>query len=416
MIFENNECFSLEDLNTSVLSLIEKIRSPFDKLMNLVNNGLPIFYKTNSHLLSRQQLQQERFEPNYFIYYLTKYRQELYQKITELCENKNIKISITGLQCSGKSYFLADFVLRQRTLGKNSMFRILYINDSKAFLSDPNEYMFIELLSALCFDFELVSMNNENLTEINELPKKINSQKEILECLIFFKRKGINSILFQTFLQLLKSYYEFDYELDNIKIKKKLILVWDQLNDLFKNNNDPEEPKIFNSIDNSNCFHCRLVSASNINQNIPNRNSNYNIPVQFEINPFLCFANYSKRNEKELFELILAEAAYFHPKDITEIKMETYARQLFKYLNESIIEYFYYKKEIISSITFEKAKIAYFENRKNSIRKLEINFQNEYFKNYVELLEYYTFLRKIITYEEYLELKTKTEEVKVYFL
>ena len=413
MIFENNECFRLEDLDNSVLSLIENIRSPFDKLTNLVKNGLPIFYKTNSHLLSRLQLQNERFEQNNFIYYFTKYRQQLYQEITELCKNKNKKISMTGLQCSGKSYFLADFVLRERALGKNSMFRILYINNSKAFLSDPGEYMFIELLTAICFDFDLEKMHNENFTEINELPSKINSQKEIIECLSLFKTNGINHKLLKKFLQLLKIYYESDYELENIKIKKKLILVWDQLNDLFKNNSDSQKQKIFNSIDDIICFHCRLVSASNTNQNMQNRNSNFN--DQFEINPFLCFANISERNEKELFELILAETTYFHPSNIKATQLDTYARQLFIYLNESIIEYFYYKKQNISSMTFEEAKKNYLENRKNSIRKLEINFQKEYLKNYVELIEYYTFFRKIITFEEYLELKTKKAEIKVCF-
>ena len=66
-------------------------------------------------------------------------------------------------------------------------------------------------------------------------------------------------------------------------------------------------------------------------------------------------------------------------------------------------------------MTFEEAKKNYLENRKNSIRKLEINFQKEYLKNYVELIEYYTFFRKIITFEEYLELKTKKAEIKVCF-
>jgi len=331
---------------------------PFDKLCRLVPKGLPIFYKVHLPLLSRLNLQKKRFSETYFLYYFTKYRQQLYQEIMEGCKNKKLtNISITGLQCTGKSYFLADFVLRQRALGEKLEFRILYINSSRTFLSEPVNYIFIELLSAICFDFDLEKIAYENLVEMKELPQKINSQTELLECLIFLKRRWFltQPELLQNFFQLLREYYEFK--------GKMLLCVWDQLNELYRSSNDSDEQRIFKVIDNDKCFHCRLVSASNTNENMINRNSTLNIT--FEINPFLVFANKSEGNENELFELVLAEAIYVRPSDILPNQIYIYAKQVFELINESIIEYLYYKKQKFSSKTFEEAKKTYLENRKN---------------------------------------------------
>ena len=140
--FEQIEYFHLDDLADPVLNMITKIRMPFDKLCRLVPKGLPIFYKVHLPLLSRLNLQKKRFSETYFLYYFTKYRQQLYQEIMEGCKNKKLtNISITGLKCTGKSYFLADFVLRQRALGEKSEFRILYINSNQRIIYSLKYYL-----------------------------------------------------------------------------------------------------------------------------------------------------------------------------------------------------------------------------------------------------------------------------------
>jgi len=242
---------------------------------------------------------------------------------------------------------------------------------------------------------------------MKELPQKINSQKELLECLIFLERTGflIEPELLQIFFQLLREYYEFK--------GKKLIFIWDQLNELYQKSCDSTKRGIFKAIDNDKCFHCRLVSASNTNENMINRNSTLNIT--FEINPFLVFANKSEGNENELFELVLAEAIYVRPSDILPNQIYIYAKQVFELINESIIEYLYYKKQKFSSKTFEEAKKTYLENRKNSIRSLEINFRQQFFQNAFELISYYKSLRKLLTFQEYLELEKKNDGEKVDF-
>ena len=386
------------------------IRKPFDELIQKTPDGLPNFYKVNGNLLSRQGLQKDRFSKTEFTYYFTKYRQKISEELIKDCkmETKFNRFSITGLQCSGKSFFLADFVLRQRALGEKSDFRILYVNATKFFLQEPKPYLFVELLAAVCFDIDLASSESES---ISELPSEITSEKQIVQCLKFLlKRQNEwfqNRSLFTEFLEKLKDFY-------NSK-GKKLILLWDQINELFKIQYEFEKT-IFKAIAEAKNFDIRIVSASNTNEEMEDRKNNES-NKEIEINPYLSFADTSEgnENENELYELILAEAKdqKNRPVDIKESEIAAYVKALLKLIDNSIIEYFYFKftAKNICSLKFEDAKKKYDNERKRSIQDLEEKYRNKFIETYNNLCDYHISLKKILTFQEYANLKKPEEKV-----
>ena len=92
-------------------------------------------------------LQNDRFRDEKFLYLQTKSRKKIFDELMILIESKEKCIlSLTGLQGSGKSHFLADFVLRNRLEFKSSKMRILYVNNCAQYVESPFEYIFYELL------------------------------------------------------------------------------------------------------------------------------------------------------------------------------------------------------------------------------------------------------------------------------
>ena len=398
----------MENFQTKVdiLEDLKEIAKPFNELIEKAPTGLPNFYKVNSFLISRKFLQtsNDRFSRKHFLYYFTNYRQQVSSELLQICKEQKMvkKISITGLQCSGKSYFLADFVLRQRALGKESDFRILYINCSESFIQNT-EGLFFELLATVCFDLDLLELSHQKLTLISQLPTKLDSQKEIVECLMFLRHLSFSKLgsKLHSFLELLKEYYQ--------RIGKILMLIWDQINELFRPDHFIKQ-NIFEEIDRSDCFDIRIVSASNTNENLQKRKTDME-NTEIEINPFLSFSNFSEGNERELYELILAEAKQKEnrPFDIPdeEPKIVDYAKELVNFVGNSIIEYFYFKRGGVSIFTFEEAKKSYYGNRNDTIRELETEFRKKFVTNYVSLKNYSNCLKKMITFEEYEKLPTE---------
>ena len=137
----------------------------------------PKFYKIDSTLLSPNLLQQDRYLESNFTYLSTKYRDLIYEKIQKNQESE--KIVLTGIQSSGKSFFLSDFVLRQRSLGENSKNRVLYVNNSEEYWANPIRYIINELIYALCFDCD----EDKMLDDLADPPyqnSQINSKNQII--------------------------------------------------------------------------------------------------------------------------------------------------------------------------------------------------------------------------------------------
>jgi len=92
------------------LKKLEIIKSLF---LQLSENPLPDFYSVNQRVLSMNNMQKDRFRNDRFIYLQTKQRKNMFvQMMNEINSKKKGKLTVSGLQGSGKSHFLADFVFR----------------------------------------------------------------------------------------------------------------------------------------------------------------------------------------------------------------------------------------------------------------------------------------------------------------
>lgn len=336
------------------------------------------------------QLQNYRYLEDIFIYFNTQYRIVIREEIDKIIEF-NIKslIYLKGLMGSGKSYFLSDYVLQKRFQGKESRFRILYINNSEAFLRNPIPYLFNEIKYMLCFDFE--DNNNEfdfkNSFEILDKDQSIDGWE-------FYKK----------FLKDLKKYF--------LRQNKKLILIWDQINVLYREQRRNEQGfLIYSTLSNNFTFFDHIILiVSNENQEINLKNI---VADVIEMNPFQVFTN------SEFESLIEAETYYFKliPCDLKEkITISKYIFELCKLLNYSISEYHCYKlgawneKKNLSNISKETAetnKNQYIENRKIEITNSEEKFRLEYLKKNNDLCEYYLTIRKLIVYNDALSMEVE---------
>ena len=63
----------------------------------------------------------------------------------------------------------------------------------------------------------------------------------------------------------------------------------------------------------------------------------------------------------------------------------------------------------------KKQKRHIWKTGKINIRSLEINFRQQFFQNAFELISYYKSLRKLLTFQEYLELEKINDGEKVDF-
>ena len=282
-------------------------------------------------MISRNLLQQDKYNQAYFLYYFTEIRKQYYNEIIEFLKTKK-QILINSAQGSGKSYFLSDLVLRQRILGSDSEFRILYINSSENYLKQSRSYLFLELLATVSMDFD--ENSKWSFCVLEKLPKIIENPKKLLDCLFFVKSSSNNAFPKNiiVLLTLLKEYY-------NTK-GKKFVLIWDQVNELYRKTNEyHSEIEIYKMLDNNECFDCCVIgSTNNVKDIIIRLDLAYEDDFIFELNPFLMFST----EKKELLPLIYEEAIGFHPKDNNEKDILSYAEKLFNYLEGSLTEYYYY--------------------------------------------------------------------------
>ena len=345
----------------------------------MIPEEMPKFYAINKAILSMNSMQPDRYFEKTFLYYNTLYRDSIKNQIDEhLSSELGFKIQLKGLMGSGKSYFLSDYVLRKRVQRQKAKFRIMYANNSEQFLRSPLPYLFNELKYMICFDFDRddgldfkkwFKILNENQSIMN----KENYMKFLLELKLYYNSKGI-----------------------------KVILIWDQINVIYRDENKTESGfSIYKTMtDNYTYFDNIILSASNNNKEI---NLEVEEIITIEMNPFEVF------NKKEFRSLIETEASIFNliPSDIKKEAILHYVSEFSDILNFSISEYYFYKsttwdiKLHCSNIkdNTEKTNLTnYFDNREIAIRRSEQNFRKEYLKNIDDLNFYHSTLKKIQVY------------------
>ena len=336
---------------------------------------MPNLYAIDRMTLSMNELQSDRYMEREFLYYNTLYRDSIREKIEcLLTEPKNRKIHLVGLMGSGKSYFLSDYVLRNRFQGPEHKFRILYINNSQEFLSDHINYLFNEIKYMVCLDFENNKFDFEGWLEKlyqSRFPRKHSIYFEFLEELkIYYKSRGIS-----------------------------LILIWDQINVMYRMKKQNKLGfQIYSELTgNESYFDHMVLSASNNNQEI---NIEASKIITIEMNPFDIF------NKKELVNLIEAETEFFKliPLDVNKENIFEYVSALSESLNFSVTEYYFYKFtawdsklhcSIISKNSAETNENNYFTARSIAIQKSERKFREEYLKDDNDVNFYNSIIKKI---------------------
>ena len=403
--------------NTPLNDIIMKIKESFSDLKSkLEDNTLPNFYRISTRFVSPNPIMETRFMKPHFSYYFSNYLQKQYKALIARLKYKS-KIAIKGFEASGKSYFLSDFVLRQRLLASTSNFCIFYIHCSKNFLHDPIKYLLNEILYMITI-YMKDDENVEDLTldEISEFPDTIESLQSLLECYNCLKGSTFpDSQLYYQFFKLLKRYY-------NDK-DKRFILIIDQINDLY-GFIKPQTISFYEAIDNCECFDCvGVCEAYNNNANYSKRNRKNDISL--EISPFEIFS--SKR--KELLKVIYEETGDFKPLDIDKRSFHDYSEKLFNLLKGSVVEYSYYKEfnvKTIGDMTFREAIDNYNFQRNNKVMISEASFIREIVKAPINVLAnwqnipsdspfmcYTADKRFLLTYERYLSMED--DEQKVFF-
>ena len=360
-------------INNFFVDINEKLKGSF----------LPDFYSVNNFALSMNYLQTDRYLEKSFVYYHTNHRKSIMMKIDEIMrKNKKNKILITGLQGSGKSHFLSHFVLSHRIQGINSKLRILYVNNSAHYLQTSLDYIINELKYMLCCD-------------IVEGDKQFSDF--LLEHLILFDKvlhSGKKQLLFD-FLVLLKD------KLNSRNIK--LILIWDQINVLYREPHKYFELlKFFQQISNNfKFFDDVFLSSSNNNLELSDLK---NFALSIEFNSFEIFEN------EELPNLIRFESYCYKPKDIQVEKVGEFSKCLCSFLNNSITEYYYYKKSLwnreeklslIPNMMQAEAFSYYLNERSIAIRESERKFRNEYINSPDKMISYYQAINKLLTHQEF---------------
>jgi len=368
------------------------------KLNDLNYKELPHFYSVNASLLSSNLLQKDKYLENHFSYYFTEHRKTIYDEIQKVPKG-TLKVVLNGIQDSGKSFFLSDYVLRQRFFGKESNSRITYINNSEEFVKDQTMYIMRELIYALCLDLE-----EENELKDLEYPpiidKNIKTKNQITHWLHYLD-KDFDVEPLKKFLIAIKEYLN--------KKGIKVVLVWDQINVLFRLGSLESFKELFKTLCSYIYFDLILVSASNNNQQI------YDIVRKddhvLNVNPFEIF------NEDELKKLISLDCETYHPKNFKDVV--SYTNKVFELVQGSLSEYHHFKKAWywgdfkcdISLNTYEEIKEEYKNSRYRFISESEQKFQQEKIHNSAELEDYINCLRKFRVYKKYREITDKDEMV-----
>lgn len=334
----------------------------------------------------------------------------LYEDILRQFQETNLKKScLTGLQSSGKSFFLSDFVLRQRVLGEKSKFRILYINNNEDFGIDSVDYLWNELFYMLLSDIEIYDQGD--LTELNyDDFKNFSTKKELFQALYSLKQE-IDFTKFFDFLRKIKKYFQ--------KKGIKLMIVWDQINVLFRPPPPHPNPRRMNFFweltESSFYFEYFIFSASNSNTEM---NQKYLEKYkENEINPFSLFTF------REIYHLVFQELQNHLPKDVPNSLREIYdyTFRVCCLCNFSLSEYHSYKLScwdrkkkvfLLPKMTETEISENFLESRKQEIIDSEDKFRSENIKNIFALRDYYIALRKIITFEEFLQIKDQEQKVK----
>ena len=377
---EENKVFIKENLDLNFVDEhISLIKDFYDEIAQQIQGDLPIFYNVNKIALSMNLLQYDRYLEEDFLYYQTNYSKTIKEKIDKIFyEKENCTVLLKGLQGSGKSYFLSDFVLRNRINGIDSKLRILYVNNSDFYMQKPLLYIFNELKYMLCFDIAKNDQFSKEIMKWFQLFKEYPEFYDIKKFLAFLKK---------------------EFNLKGIK----MILVWDQINILYRKKADSQNA--FNYfveiINNYTFFNVIFLSASNNNEQINTIKAAFSI----EFDPFQVFTM------NEIYNLIKIESFnLYRPKDIDNLKVDEYSISLCSSFDNSISEYYYYKKclwndnlkkSFINQISQKEAFSIYLEKRKAAIHLSEQNFRNEYIKNTDVLAEYYKTIKKILSFEEY---------------
>jgi len=374
------------------------IKDLFLKIIDKQKNqeDLPKFYSVDNILISMNKLQNDRFNRDKFLYLQTNYRNEKFNQIMNLIKSEGeLKLALTGLQGSGKSHFLADFVLRNRLISKKSNLRILYINHSGQYLSLPYSYILNEIKYMVSLDIDISQFE---MTNSSSPPDKITGSDDIILWLLFVHQNLFYENI-KMFLTKLKIYYT--------EIGIKLVIIWDQINVLERdeNKNDLLYQEVTRDF---SLFHCIFLSASNNNKVIKAATFNEYFTIE-EIDPFKVF----DKNEFCKLVKILIEKYDYKPMDF--INLKNYHQDLCKFLNYSISEFLCYKNMFVQFFNFRKyswkeIQDKFIQTRKGDIIRSEQKFQMKYLKLAMDLNDYYQTMKLILTYEE---IETMDEETKV---
>ena len=174
------------------LSIISKLFLNFSLILD--SKPLPEFYCIDNIALSLNSLQRDRYPGKKFRYCLTEDRKAKIVEILQLIENDVSFIKLTGMPGLGKSYFLSDFVLRQRVQGKSSPFRIIYVNNSDEYLTFPYRYLLNELKFMLFCEFSIDLVRGKLLAML--VDDSIESLKNNLKWLKnYYNGQGIKVVL-----------------------------------------------------------------------------------------------------------------------------------------------------------------------------------------------------------------------------
>jgi len=396
---------SKDFLNWPMPEKIQKAISQFSNLQSKLQNPkeLPNFYSVNACVISPNLLQPDKYLDNKFTYYLTEYRKQILGQIKQVPQEK-LKIILTGIQDSGKSYFLSDYVLRQRSLCKDSDCRILYINNSEEYCKMPLDYIISELVYELCFECE----DENELSDFEYPPRKdktITSKNQIVHW-ISYLRDHLTLVDLSSLRRFMKRMKKF------LNAKgKKVILIWDQIHILYKKKASALDEKIFNIFCSRAIFDLIFVTSNGYDPIFKISLEDF----QLYVNPFQMF------NEIELKKLIRLDCDNYHPKDIMDL--EIYTDMVLELIEGSISEYHLYKKiwnwsgfqcKILEK-TFHEIKNDYITTRKEFIVNCEIKFMKEKIINFKNLMGYLECLRKFKAYRNYKAIKNLDERVIIYF-
>jgi len=284
---------------------------------------------------------------------------------------------VVGLQGSGKSHFLSDFVLRTR-IQESDKFRVFYVNNNELFAQGPRQYLDNELKYMVATDaeMEIIKETFLSLSDEKDIPT-------FLKCLMRLKKH---------------------YNSRGIK----LVLVWDQINVMNRENvikKSPNAFSVYRELIEVDYFDDRILSASNNNEDI-NEMKSYK---KIDINPFKVF------NILQFLQLIRAEAKSFKPNDVIspkdkqdeekeEEEINDYSNELGRILWFSISEYCFFKqtfldgnkgKTIIDNYSKNNAFSEYFKERGRWIKASEEKFRKEYVSK-TKIQQYAEVLSKVV--------------------